>query len=237
MTPTPAPILFEDAATLVVDKPPGLAVIPGRGEGPGDALRGRLETALGRPLWVVHRLDRETSGVLVFAKTAEAHRALSMAFEAHRVAKRYAAWTHGAPASDSGTVAAPLAHGRKGRMRLARDGEPGALAASTSWRVLRRVVDAAGTVKAALVELSPATGRQHQLRVHLLALGASILGDPLYLFDKAAPPAPRLMLHATEIMLPRMGAAPERFVSAPPPPDFIAFERALGGGPAGDAAV
>jgi tRNA pseudouridine32 synthase/23S rRNA pseudouridine746 synthase len=172
------PVLHEDAHLLVVDKPAGVAVAPGRGESPADALHGRLEQARGARLWVVHRLDRGTSGVLVLARTAEAHRTLSMAFEAHRPLKTYLAWTRGVPAQAAGSIDVALHPARKGRMRPALPGEAGALPSQSAYLVADARVTAAGP--AARVEVRPRTGRQHQVRVHLRAAGAPLLVDPLY---------------------------------------------------------
>src|SRR5690606_11931946 len=106
--PAAVPVLAETAAWLAVDKPAGIAVVPARGEPFGDSLRARLEAARGERLWVVHRLDRETSGVVLFARTAEAHRTLSLAFEHREVTKQYRAWTCGAPEPATGTIDLPL---------------------------------------------------------------------------------------------------------------------------------
>ncbi len=215
----PVQVLFEDDDVLAVDKPVGIAVVPGRGETPADALRGVLEAARGRPLWVVHRLDRDTSGVLLFAKHAAAHRALSMAFEARFVQKRYVALAYGAPPEDRGVCRLPLGPGRKGRMRVYEPLQPGALAAETAWEVLVRVSGACSRIA-----FAPTTGRQHQLRVHAAAIGMPILGDPLYAFGPARAAAPRLMLHATAIMLPAVdGMQMKNFASALPS-DFAEIE-------------
>src|SRR5262245_4756704 len=98
----PITVLHESAALLVVAKPAGVTVVPARDGPAGDCLRAGLERARSERLWVVHRLDRDTSGALAFARTAEAHRALSMAFEGHAVAKTYAAWALGEPPAREG---------------------------------------------------------------------------------------------------------------------------------------
>lgn len=171
-----APLHLDDAL-LVVDKPPGRLVIPGRDQAE-PSLRKELEAAYG-PLWVVHRLDRGTSGVLVFARSAAAHRALNLAFERGEVEKTYLALVAGVPPEDR-RVDQALAAARRGRMRPARDGEAGAKPAATRFRILERFPAAGGRPAAALVEARPETGRTHQIRVHLRTLGHPLLVDPDY---------------------------------------------------------
>jgi tRNA pseudouridine32 synthase / 23S rRNA pseudouridine746 synthase len=179
----PVGVLHRDAALLAVDKPPGRLVIPGRVAGE-PSLRAELE-ALHGPLWVVHRLDRGTSGVLVFARTAAAHRTLNMAFERGEPEKTYLALVAGLPAEDGWRCEAAIAPGRKGRMRPARPGEPAGKAAATAFRVLQRFEPRRGLPAAALVEARPETGRTHQIRVHLRCAGHPLLVDPDY--GEAAP--------------------------------------------------
>lgn len=221
--PAPAPIctLLVDDDLVAVAKPAGVTVIPGRDQPATACLRAQLEAARGEPLWVVHRLDRDTSGVVVFARTADAHRALSMAFEARRVEKRYLAWVGGALPGE-GRVTAPMVPGRKGAMRIARPGDQGQLAADTSYVVVRRWQRAGAA--AARVELRPKTGRQHQLRVHLAHAGAPIWFDPLY--GGAAPadaPSARLALHAHRLTVPSP-RGPWRTIEAPLPDDLAALD-------------
>ena len=167
-------VLHEDGALLAVAKPPGRLVVPGRG--PAErTLQAELEEGFGR-LWVVHRLDRGTSGVLLFARSAEAHRAVNLAFDRREVGKVYLAFVRGT-LPDALRIDAPLAPARKGRMRVARPGEPRAKAASTAFRVGERFARAEVT---ALVEASPETGRTHQIRVHLAHAGAPLCFDPDY---------------------------------------------------------
>lgn len=165
-------VLFEGAGLLAVDKPAGMLVIPGRAEGSGPSLRELLESQLGRKVWVVHRLDRDTSGVVVLALEAETHRVLSMAFESGKVRKRYLALVEGrleAPLM----VDAALAPARKGRMRVARPGESG-----KPSRTRLRPVEL--FTAASLVEAEPLTGRTHQIRVHLQSAGHPLLVDHQY---------------------------------------------------------
>ena len=165
-------VLLEEAGLLAVDKPAGMLVIPGRGEGSGPSLREVLEERLGRKVYVVHRLDRDTSGVLVFALEPETHRTLSMAFESGRVRKRYLALVEGRVEAPR-VVDAALVPARKGRMRLTRPGEEG----KPSRTRVRPVETFAA---ASLVEAEPLTGRTHQIRVHLLSEGHPLLVDHQY---------------------------------------------------------
>jgi len=165
------PLLLEQPGFVAVDKPAGVPVIPGR-DGAADCVRTRLEQQLGRPVWVVHRLDRDTSGVLLFALDAATHRTLSMAFEGGQVAKRYLALVEGrleAPV----LIDRPLVEARKSRMRIAREGEEGK---SAQTLIKPRTVFAAAT----LVEAEPITGRTHQIRVHLQSIGHPLLFDHQY---------------------------------------------------------
>jgi len=170
-------VLHEDALLLAVAKPAGRLVIPGR-TGGEPSLREELEADHGR-LWVVHRLDRGTSGVLLFARTAEAHRRLNLAFEAGEPEKRYLAIVRGTP-PEATRVDVALARGRKGRVRPARPGEPGAKPSATRFRRLEGWEAASLGGPFALVEALPETGRTHQIRVHLLALGTPLALDPDY---------------------------------------------------------
>ncbi len=180
--PEPPPaILFEDEHLLAIDKPPGRLVIPGRGGANGPALREELETGFGR-IWVVHRLDRGTSGVLLFARTAAAHRALNMAFDRQQVEKRYLAIARGPPGAlpDEWRETAPIAPARRGRMRPARPGDPRAKPAATRFRMLERFPGHPGSPILALLEAIPESGRTHQIRVHLAHSGAPLAYDPDY---------------------------------------------------------
>jgi tRNA pseudouridine32 synthase / 23S rRNA pseudouridine746 synthase len=182
--------LHLDAALIAVDKPAGLLAVPGRTE--PDSLATRVQAEWPDAL-VVHRLDMATSGLMLFARGALAQRRLGDAFAARRVHKRYVAVVLGQPADDAGEIDLPLAADWPNRPRQRVDrlaGKP----SLTRWRVLARAVDG----RTARLALEPVTGRSHQLRVHLQALGHVIVGDVLY----GAPPAARLMLHAAHATLP-----------------------------------
>lgn len=186
-------LVHEDAQLLVVAKPAGLLAVPGRGEAGLDNLAARVQARWPEAL-VVHRLDQATSGLMLFARGAAMQRVLSALFRERRVHKRYEAWVHGRVAGDCGSIALPLAVDWPRRPRQQVDlahGKP----SLTRWRVLARDDTAAARTR---LELEPYTGRSHQLRVHLLALGHAIVGDALYAPER---PAPQLLLHATELGL------------------------------------
>lgn len=186
----PPVILHEDHEILVVDKPAGLLSVPGRGEDLSDCLLSRLAQVFPQVL-LVHRLDRDTSGVMVFALTPHAQRNLSMQFETRRTRKTYVARVAGRLEPRSGVIEAPLIvdwPNRPRQMVCDETGKP----ALTEWRVLKAGDDESR------VRLMPRSGRTHQLRVHMLHLGHVILGDPLYATGAQAE-YPRMMLHAQEL--------------------------------------
>jgi tRNA pseudouridine32 synthase/23S rRNA pseudouridine746 synthase len=187
-------LLHRDRSLLAVDKPAGLLAVPGRGEGKQDCVARRVQVAHPQAL-VVHRLDEATSGVLLFGLGAQAQRALSIAFAERRVAKRYVALVHGLIVDDAGAIELPLAADWPNRPRQRVDHERGK-PSQTRWRVLGRDEAAQRTRLA----LEPHTGRSHQLRVHVAAIGHPIVGDALYGPPLPVPP-PRLMLHARELHL------------------------------------
>ena len=181
-----------DADLLVVDKPSGLLSVPGRGPGMDDNLASRVQARYPEAL-TVHRLDMDTSGLLVMARNAAAHRALGRLFESRQVEKEYIAVVAGRIAESERSIDLPLIAdwpNRPRQMVCPARGKP----SLTRFRVLQRMPHEDCTV----VELEPVTGRSHQLRVHLAALGHPILGDELYA-GAAAERAPRLLLHASEI--------------------------------------
>lgn len=202
---TPLDILFEDAEMIVVSKPAGLLSVPGRGPELADCLIGRLREVFPGVL-LVHRLDRDTSGVMVFAQTAHAQRYLSHQFERRSARKTYVARLIGRLEPRTGVVDLPLCVDWDRRPRQIVDHERGREAV-TNWRVQR--YDGETT----RVQLMPKTGRSHQLRVHMLELGHPILGDPLYAPD---PGDGRMMLHSTELRIKHPnGGHSLRFQSAP----------------------
>nr|WP_235986097.1 pseudouridine synthase [Paracoccus aerius] len=184
--------MHADHEILVVDKPAGLLSVPGRGEGKDDCLINRLRGAFPTVL-LVHRLDQDTSGVMVFGLTPHAQRTLSRQFEERRVKKAYLARLAGRLEPKAGTVDLPLIVDWPNRPRQKVDHEQGR-PAQTDWRVIR------ATDAETRVRLFPLTGRSHQLRVHMAETGHPILGDPLYATGAAAD-HPRLMLHAESLRL------------------------------------
>ena len=189
---TGSTVLFADDSVLVANKPAGLLSVPGRGPGMDDCLVSRVQQEYPEAL-IAHRLDMATSGLLLFALGAAMHSALSRLFRERQVDKRYVAVVHGLIAEDSGEINLPLICDWPNRPRQIVDfsvGKP----SLTRYRVLQRD-PAAFTSR---VELEPVTGRSHQLRVHLAALGHPILGDDLY-GGPAENLAERLLLHAQEL--------------------------------------
>ena len=186
----PLVILHEDAEVLLVDKPSGLLSVPGKGEHLADCLIARVQAVFPEAL-LVHRLDRDTSGVMIFALTPHAQRHLGLQFEKRMTRKTYVARVWGVPEEKSGTVDLPLIvdwPNRPLQMVCHETGKP----AQTDWKKIK------SDGETARMRLFPKTGRSHQLRVHMLALGHPILGDPFY----ATGPArdfPRLMLHSEEL--------------------------------------
>lgn len=186
---TPLNILHEEEHVLAVDKPSGLLSVPGRGAHLADCLLTRVQAAFPTAL-LVHRLDRDTSGVILFALTPHGQRHLGLQFEKRQMKKTYVARVQGVVTEDSGSVDLPLCVDWPNRPRQHVDhvnGKP----AQTHWRVQRRGADETR------LRLTPRTGRSHQLRVHCLAIGHPILGDPFY--HPSPGDQPRLMLHAWEL--------------------------------------
>ncbi|ATG41146.1 RluA family pseudouridine synthase [Phaeobacter piscinae] len=204
----PLDILHHDAQLLVVNKPHGLLSVPGRGEHLADCLLSRLQAAFPEAL-LVHRLDRDTSGVMVFGVSPHAQRHLSMQFEKRSAKKAYVARVDGRLEPRSGTVDLPLIVDWPNRPRQMVCHDTGKEAV-TDWRVMK-YEDTATRVR-----LTPKTGRSHQLRVHMLSLGHAILGDPLYAAGRALD-HPRMMLHAEELRIkhPDSGESMKFRVKAP----------------------
>ncbi len=188
----PLVIIHADDQIIVVDKPSGLLSVPGKTEGRRDCMELRLR-ALHPETLLVHRLDCDTSGVMIFARSKAAQGFLGQEFEKRRSEKTYIARLWGRLTPETGRVDLPLGTDWPNRPRQQVDYENGR-AAQTDWRVLGYEGD---TTR---VALHPLTGRSHQLRVHMLELGHPILGDPIYATG-AALTFPRLMLHAESLSL------------------------------------
>jgi 23S rRNA (cytosine1962-C5)-methyltransferase len=213
-------ILLLDRDLVVVDKPAGISTHAPEADRADDAhtrlglflrARGEADPYLG----IHQRLDRDTSGVLLFTHRKEANRAIAEQFEGRRVKKTYLAVVSGNKLRDRGTLEHRLTAGKDGRMIALPRGARGGQDAVTHYRVLDRKGDRA------LCELSPETGRTHQLRVQLATEGAPIAGDPLY----GGAPAPRLLLHASGLSLLHPGTAEPLSVRSPAPPPFTSWLR------------
>lgn len=216
------PVLYEDTELLAVAKPAGLVTHPAYKHPDGtlcDAIFARQAARGERRPWLLHRLDRETSGVVLFAKTELARRALVRQFERHLIHKRYLALVVGTLTPASGVIDAPLARDPADRRRtiVTPTGQP----ARTCYRLL------AAHASYALVLAEPVTGRTHQIRAHLAAAGAPLIGDRRYLPNADESPAAlladRAMLHAWQIAFRYPGSGAPVAVTAPLPADFSAL--------------
>jgi 23S rRNA pseudouridine1911/1915/1917 synthase len=218
----PLDVVFEDGDLLVLNKPPGLTVHPGAGRAGGtlaNALIARIPSMRGvgaadRP-GIVHRLDRETSGLLIVAKRAPILDALQRAVAARDVSRRYLALVAGRLAQDEGTIDAPI--GRHPRRRTKMAVVTGGRAAVTRYRVVERLAGAT------LVEAGLITGRTHQIRVHFAHLGHPVIGDQVYggrRMPPGSPPASRQMLHAYRLAFRHPGTGAPMEFEAPLPEDF-----------------
>jgi tRNA pseudouridine32 synthase/23S rRNA pseudouridine746 synthase len=186
----PLAVLYADHEILLADKPDGLLSVPGRGPHLADCLLARVQAAYPEAL-LVHRLDRDTSGVMIFALTPNAQRNLGLQFERRHVKKTYVAQVWGHVAEKTGTVDLPLIVDWPNRPLQMVDHERGR-PALTEWRVARR------EAQTTRLRLYPKTGRSHQLRVHMREIGHPIVGDPFYATGEARE-APRMMLHAESL--------------------------------------
>lgn len=237
----PLRILFEDDAIIVVDKPAGVLVHPVGGQGRGtlaQAVAFHLETqGLSPRPRPVHRLDRDTSGVIIFAKNAHAHHRLAGQFDRHELTKEYLAVVWGRMVPDHGLLRGALKRDR-GRMTVVEEGdEPGARPVATGYRVKERLAGgspSSGDIdearEATVLLLYPQTGRTHQIRAQLAAAGHPVVGDRLY---GPSDPSPGLIgrqaLHALSIAFRHpVTGLPVRF-AAPVPPDIAGLIEALGG--------
>jgi tRNA pseudouridine32 synthase / 23S rRNA pseudouridine746 synthase len=212
-------VLHLDADLLIVNKPAGIPVLPDGWDADSPYLVGRLSEEYGR-LWVVHRLDKVTSGVLLLARTADAHRALNLQFERHETEKVYRALVNGSPEWTERTARHKLRVNVGHSHRTAVDhtrGKP----AETAFKVIKRYPDYG------LLECRPATGRTHQVRVHAYALGHPLLGDILYSApstDLIARPA----LHALRLTITHPASGERMTFEAPYPEDFEKALKELG---------
>jgi len=205
----PVRILHADHQVVLVDKPAGLLSVPGKGDHLSDCMIARVQMILPEAL-LVHRLDLDTSGVMVFALTRHAQRDLGAQFEERQTKKVYRARLWGRLEEREGTVDLPLIVDWPNRPRQHVNHETGK-PAQTGWRVLG--YEPEGHTR---VRLYPLTGRSHQLRVHMLSLGHPILGDPLYA-EGAARNFPRLMLHAESLRFRHPDSGKGMTFSAPCP--------------------
>ena len=215
----PLDILYEDAAIVVLNKPAGFVVHPGAGNADGTVVNALLHHCGGiavvggveRP-GIVHRLDKETSGCLVAAKTDAAHRSLSEQFAARNVEKVYLALVEGCPRMPHGTINAPISRHKVHRQRMAVDDR--GREAVTHYRIL------ASQEGKALVECRPKTGRTHQIRVHLKHIGHGIVGDPIY---GRRGTHVRHFLHAWKLSFTHPSSQTKVTFTSPVPPDFPAW--------------
>jgi tRNA pseudouridine32 synthase/23S rRNA pseudouridine746 synthase len=221
-------VIYEDADLLALNKPPGLSSQGGRGQVNtlDEMLQAFARPGKPRPR-LIHRLDRDTSGVILTAKTKPAAGFLGKAMMARKFAKTYRAIvTPAAPEPEQGLIEAPLRReeiGREAYMRVCAADHPDAEAARTRYRTLKTAP------AAALVELDPESGRMHQLRVHLASIRRPIAGDARYggALVVGGHAAPRLMLHAAALIFPHPGGGLKR-LEAPTPPDMAALLAELG---------
>jgi len=233
----PLTIVFEDEHLLVVDKPAGLVVHPAAGNLDGTLVNALLHHCGGslsgiggvaRP-GIVHRIDKDTSGLLVVAKTDVAHEGLAKQFAAHSIDRRYLAIVSGVPKASEGTVDAPLARSATNRKKIAIvEGKRGKRAV-THWRRLNVLNDAA------LVECRLETGRTHQVRVHMASIGHPLLGDPVY--GRSGKTNGKILkelqfhrqaLHAVELGFTHPVTKNRLSFSSPKPPDMQELFNALG---------
>ncbi len=220
----PVTVVYEDADLVVVDKPPGLVVHPGSGHPDGTLVNGLLARydlagvgEPGRP-GIVHRLDRETSGLLVVARTPRAYDALVAMLSAHEVEREYVAVVVGSVDASTGTVDAPI--GRSPRTPTKMAVRTGGRPARTHYDVVERFGDTT------LLDVRLETGRTHQIRVHLAAIGHPVLGDPVY--GRSDPRCTRPFLHAAALAFAHpVSGEPLRF-TAPLPPDLQSTLALLG---------
>ncbi len=209
-------VVHEDARLIALNKPAGLPSVHAGFGSPGDrSLHALVSERLGSPVYIVHRLDRPTSGLIVFAKDRDEHRRLSVLFESREVRKTYLAVVSGEVESARGEIDLSLRTFGSGRVGV----DPRGVPARTRYELKERLTDAD------LLTVFPETGRRHQIRVHLNALGHPVLGDPLYGRPRPVGGVERLMLHAMELELTDATGAP-LVLRAAPDPEFEAVVEA-----------
>ena len=220
-------VIHEDAHVIAFSKPSGLSSQGGRIQAHTlDDLLWAFARSNGKRPELVHRLDRDTSGVILAAKTKPAASFLGKALQMRRFRKQYLALLSAAPEPASATIDAPLRReeiGRESYMRVVAFDAPGAQGSQSKYRTL------ASGPEGAVVELEPLTGRMHQLRVHMAHISRPLIGDVRYggALTTAVGPAPRLMLHAARLSFPHPEGGTTT-VEAPPPEDFARLRAALG---------
>ncbi|MFH1368136.1 MAG: RluA family pseudouridine synthase [Elusimicrobiota bacterium] len=218
-------ILFENKRVLAVDKPTGIIVIPDQYTDISNTLQGKVSNYINKKAFVVHRIDRDTSGVLLFAKDAEAHAFLCAQFEAGEVKKKYLTLVRGVMPKDEGSIIQPITITAR-RVAISAMGKYSV----TDYKVLERFINYS------YLEVSPQTGRRHQIRIHLWHAGYPLAVDPeythtnsIYLSDikrnykkkgKEKPLIGRLSLHAASITFKEPEEGKEMTVESPLPKDF-----------------
>jgi len=226
----PLDVIFEDKHLVVLNKPAGMVVHPGSGTGEDTLVHALLAHCAGelsgiggveRP-GIVHRIDKETTGLIVVAKNDAAHRALSDQFASRSLQKEYVALVSGVPKTETGTIDRAIARHpvHRHRMTTGEGGRP----ARTDWTVLEKF-----GVRATLVRCRIHTGRTHQIRVHLKSLGHPLLGDPTYGWKQSAdlPRPPRVMLHAEHLVFAHPLTGKTMDLRVPLPADFTELIAAL----------
>jgi len=203
-------IVYEDADIIAVNKPSGLLTMPGRGDAASEKSALSIFRVSRRPLFVVHRLDRDASGLLLLARSAEAHRYYSGLFETRDIGKKYLVAVQGIVAEKKGEINKPLSQGGSGRVSVEFDGKPSV----TRYETLEHYKDAT------MLEVSILTGRRHQIRVHMYSIGHPVIGDKVYGDLRRQSRWPRLMLHAYELKFTNRSGK-RTALRLEPPKDFM----------------